>query len=55
MFRLLRFLITGSWHEHKYKTIQTGPIIAEGYEKPIGQYYIKECECGKIKTFKSVL
>jgi hypothetical protein len=56
MLRILKFLFTGVWHSHKWKTISEGEIQA----KPnltvvtIGHKYVLQCEhCGEMKTFKS--
>lgn len=50
MLRLLRFLITGSWHEHKWKIIKEGVwVCADNHTK--GTYYNLQCEiCGNVKN-----
>jgi len=55
MIRLLRFLWTGSWHEHKWvhmvKTHLLDPDHLDG--PPTRIDYVRECEhCGVVKTFK---
>lgn len=50
MLRLIKFLFTGSWHEHKWKIIKQGPLITD-FGK--GIWYDLQCEtCGNIKTKK---
>jgi len=52
MIRLLRFLITGSFHEHQYKIIQRISIYDSErpeLKNPIYYQYVSRCEeCGKI-------
>jgi hypothetical protein len=51
MLRLLRFLITGSWHEHTYEIIEERAVCSgcQGAEK--GFIYVSRCTvCGKIKS-----
>ncbi len=49
MIKLLRFLITGSWHEHKYKIIKEVQVTSNSGRSWVR--YISRCEeCGKIKT-----
>ena len=51
MIRLLRFLFTGSWHEHKWKTINEVRIGPNG-NFALGRLYVCRCqECGKITKF----
>jgi hypothetical protein len=48
MLKLLRFLITGSWHEHTFEVIDEYTTTAFGV--PCGQLYVLQCrECGAIK------
>ncbi len=48
MIRLIRFLITGDWHLHKWKIIKEGPFkVNNSYA---GYYYNLQCvTCGKVK------
>ena len=50
MLRLLRFLITGSWHEHKWIEVKHVKTINSD-----GDYYKDEylCRCEKCGTMKS--
>lgn len=51
MLRLIRFLLTGDLHLHKWKTIAKGPIVDNSRTRT-GTYYECQCEvCGKIKGF----
>ncbi len=56
MFRLLKFLFTGSWHEHQWKIIKIVKVCdfdASGAEYQMGRKYIQQCEkCGKMKKFQ---
>jgi len=56
MIRLLRFLITGSWHEHTWEVIdQYNTQLLDDDERPYGYVhtYVQKCTiCGKLKTFK---
>lgn len=48
MFRILKFLITGSWHEHKWVVISVGTVNFGGHS--VGNRYTLRCsECGNIK------
>jgi len=57
MLKLLRFLITGSWHEHKWEIVKE--FVTKIYswncdDKPnkIQHLYIQKCEgCGKLQEF----
>ena len=52
MIRLLRFLLTGDGHMHKWEIIGQGRRTWEGSK--IGDYYNCRCSvCGKIKGFKT--
>ena len=57
MLRILRFLWTGSWHEHKWKIIEKLRVFREGdVEQGIPIYFERVCQCehcGTIKTFKT--
>lgn len=48
MLRLLKFLFTGSWHEHKWVVIRTGNIGYGGRVNGI-RYFLQCSQCGKIK------
>jgi hypothetical protein len=51
MIRLLRFLITGDWHLHKWDDYTAHPMTFEGFT--FGKAYVLRCNtCGKMKTFK---
>ena len=51
MIRLIRFLITGSWHTHKWEIEGNGYILSkEGQRR--GILYNCRChECGKMKIY----
>jgi hypothetical protein len=52
MIRLFRFIITGSWHMHKWIPVNMVTII-DSRNKPVGHEYIRKCEvCGAIKRFR---
>ena len=52
MIRLLRFLLTGDGHMHKWEIMCSGPRIWRGNKA--GNYYDCRCSvCGKIKEFKT--
>jgi hypothetical protein len=51
MIRLIKFLFTGSWHEHKWETIKVRTVESDSG----GRWFVYECKCetcGKIKGFK---
>lgn len=53
MIRLLRFLLTGDGHMHKWEIMTKGPLLGFRGER-IGAYYDCRCSvCGKIKEFKT--
>ena len=58
MIRLLRFLITGFWHEHKWEIYDTGEVaiwLDDNSTRPMRYVttYIQKCSvCGKLKSFK---
>lgn len=50
MIRLLKFLFTGSWHEHKWVIIKERTVNTDEE----GRFFIYECQCvtcGEIKGF----
>lgn len=52
MIRLLRFLLTGDGHMHKWEIMRQGPRTFGG--EKIGSYYECRCSvCGKIKEFRT--
>lgn len=52
MIRLLRFLLTGDGHMHKWEIMSKGPRTWRGSK--IGNYYDCRCSvCGKIKEFQT--
>lgn len=53
MYRILKFLFTGSWHEHQWEVIQKGTL---GYNGRVSGYrHILQCKhCGDIKHVDSV-
>lgn len=52
MIRLLRFLLTGDGHMHKWEIMSNGSRIWRGEE--IGNFYDCRCSvCGKIKEFRT--
>ena len=59
MIRLLKFLITGSWHEHKWEIYRTSNVTeypdGDKNRMPVGYVttYIQKCAvCGKLKVTK---
>jgi hypothetical protein len=55
MFRLLRFLVTGSWHTHQWDIITVHELYEHrGSEEHIVAFeYILQCKgCGNIKATK---
>jgi hypothetical protein len=55
MIKLLRFLLTGDSHSHKWKIIGERRVIGDdSSDIPIGKKYVCQCEqCGTIKVFKT--
>lgn len=54
MIRILRLLLTGSWHLHEYEIYETAEIIAPspttGNQIIKGKVIIQKCKvCGDIK------
>lgn len=49
MLRLLKFLFTGSWHEHTWVTINEYSIQKDkAPDKQVGIMYVEKCHaCGK--------
>lgn len=47
MLKLIRFLITGSWHQHTYEVIKEYDVsYNDGY---LYRVYVSRCtKCGKI-------
>lgn len=53
MLRLIRFLIFGDAHIHKWETLKEIDIIGEDSSIPIAKKYVCRCTiCGKIKKFR---
>ena len=54
MFRLLKFLLIGDFHLHKWQVIRKVDIYDEDCEKaPTGRKYECSCHhCGVIKSFR---
>lgn len=51
MIRLIKFLIFGTWHEHEYQIVKSGPYSINA--NPYGIYYDLQCKtCGRIKFVK---
>ena len=49
MWRIIKFIFTGSWHEHKWKIHHQGTIYNE-QDQPTGHFYDLQCEiCGVLK------
>jgi len=53
MWRLLKFIVTGSWHEHEWEIIQecnlTDDFGASGQ-----RYHCRCVKCGKITKFDNI-
>jgi translation initiation factor 2 beta subunit (eIF-2beta)/eIF-5 len=58
MIRLIRFLITGSWHEHKWEMKEKHTTDVYLNDDDVMPYkterlYIQKCSvCGKLKAVK---
>lgn len=54
MLRILKFLITGDWHLHKWQCVATYNWREKNYGNYLNyEIQILECEhCGKRKKFK---
>ena len=53
MKKLLRFLWTGSWHDHYWEVYKTTTIVDED-DVRIGDKYTLRCKhCGEMKLFKT--
>ncbi len=51
MMRIIRFIITGSWHEHKWVKVERYEVVRSDTKAIIGVKYILKCEiCGNIKS-----
>ena len=56
MIRLLRFLLTGDGHMHRWEIMSKAPLTwrVTWRGSKIGNYYECRCSvCGKIKEFKT--
>ncbi len=52
--KIIRFLITGSWHEHKWVQMEKYEMLGNDTKKIIGITYILKCEiCGNIKSVEA--
>lgn len=52
MIRLLRFLLTGDWHMHKWEIMSQGPRNWRGSK--VGNFYDCRCSvCGKVEEFST--
>ncbi len=50
MIRLLRFLVTGDWHLHRWRVIESATCTDDFNRRWTRRYC--QCEhCGKIKVF----
>ena len=51
MMKLIRFLITGSWHEHVWETFKEEDMYSDGdYEHAEYTRYTMKCKgCGSMK------
>jgi len=53
MLRLIKFLFTGSWHEHSWKVIHQGTLGRGGNVR--GYRHILQCTgCGNVKHKDSI-
>ena len=59
MFRLLKFLITGDWHLHKWETVEESFFeyhdSNDSLLKQLRLFRCKCSQCGIHKTFKEKL
>lgn len=56
MIRLIRWLISGDGHIHKYVERERFEIVSGPYDKTKGVVYVSACSvCGKMKTYKSMV
>jgi hypothetical protein len=56
MIRIIRFLITGSWHEHKWEEIKqvTTRHTMDGAPDGVSVVYHLQCkDCGKITSYRA--
>ena len=51
MIKLLKYLFTGSWHEHKYVVVQKDKMY-NGKNLAYNIYICRCSECGKMKSYK---
>ena len=50
MWKLIKFIFTGNWHEHKWKIIDQYKYTQIQTKKVIEIVYVLQCEiCGDIK------
>lgn len=56
MFRLMRFLVTGNWHIHRWEIVTVHEVVEkkkDGTESIVAFDYVLRCEgCGNIKAKK---
>lgn len=51
MLKLLRFLWTGSWHDHHWEIVMRNAIVDED-DVRIGEKFTLQCKtCGEMKRF----
>jgi hypothetical protein len=54
MKKLLRFLWTGSWHDHSWEVYKETMIVDKN-DVPIGEKYALRCkDCGEMKIVKNI-
>lgn len=50
MWRLIKFFWTGSLHECRWETVQSGNMVDQEGGTPVGKYFYLRCkDCGKHK------
>jgi uncharacterized protein CbrC (UPF0167 family) len=54
MKKLLRFLWTGSWHDHHWEIHEIRTVVDKNDDDILGDKYILRCkDCGEMKLFKT--
>ena len=53
MLKLLRFLLLGTWHDHRWEILRTVNVVVSEGSLPVYTKYVLRCsDCGKMKVFK---
>lgn len=55
MLRFLKFLFTGSWHEHNFKIIKEIRCYWKKKEDTVAYDYVQQCQtCGKLQKWTTL-